>query len=171
VTDIKPAAQSFWGDMAMKSLLALSATALCLLSTDVLSVQPGQSGQNFFTCDVSVLTLDEGHSLIIWKGKGVQVTAANSPDHMSHIDCSGTIESMADKTFKSGGYCLHTDREGDKWIDRWWNDSSMKTGRFEYTGVSGKWKDMRGVKGNFTFTDLSTQTDCRGVASWEVTRQ
>ena len=154
----------------MKSLIALTASALCLLSTEALSVQPAQSGQNVFTCEVTVLPLDEGHALIMWKGRGVQTTTANSPDNMSHIDCSGTIESMADKSFKSGGYCLHTDREGDKWIDRWWNDSTMKTGRFEYTGVSGKWKDMRGIKGNFVFTDLSTQTECRGVANWEVTR-
>ena len=153
----------------MRKLLALSAIALAF-SPDALSVQPAQSGQNIFTCEVSVLPLDEGHALIMWKGKGVQVTVANSPDHMSHIDCSGTIETMLDKTFKAGGYCLHTDRDGDKWVDRWWNDSTMKTGRFEYTGVSGKWKDLRGVKGNFVFTDLSMQSECRGVSNWEVTR-
>jgi hypothetical protein len=154
----------------MKVMLSLMATALCIFSTDVFSLQPAQSGQNIFTCEVSVLPLDEGHSLILWKGKGVQVTAVNSPDHMSYIDCAGTVESMTDKSFKASGYCLHTDREGDKWTDRWWNDSTMKTGRFEYIGVSGKWKDMRGVKGNFVFTDLSTQTECRGVSNWEVTR-
>ena len=154
----------------MRKLLALPAIALGVLSTDALSVQPAQSGQNIFTCEVSVLPLDEGHALIMWKGKGVQVTVANSPDHMSHIDCSGTIETMPNNTFKAAGYCLHTDRDGDKWVDRWWNDSTMKTGRWEYTGVSGKWKELRDVKGNFVFTDLSTQSECRGVSNWEVTR-
>jgi len=154
----------------MKKLLVATAAGFCIFSTAAFSVQPSQSGQNIFTCEASVLPLDEGHALISWKGKGVQVTAAGSPDHMSRIDCAGTMESMADKTFKASGYCLHTDRDGDKWIDRWWNDSTMKTGRWEYTGVSGKWKDLRGVKGNFVFTDLSTQSECRGVSNWEVTR-
>lgn len=155
----------------MKVWIALMTTTLFGFSTEVFSVQPAASGQNVFSCEGAVLSLDEGHSLILWKGKGVQVTTLNSPDNMSNIECSGTIETMADKSFKSGGYCLHTDREGDKWIDRWWNDSTMKTGRFEYTGVSGKWQQMRGVKGNFVFTDLSSSTECKGVANWEVTRQ
>ena len=90
----------------MKMILALTVTALSILSADALSVQPAQSGQNIFTCEVTLLPLEEGHALILWKGKGVQVTVANGPDHMSHIDCAGTIESMADKSFKASGYCL-----------------------------------------------------------------
>jgi hypothetical protein len=113
----------------MRKILAFCSAALAAFSTNALSAQPSPAGQNIFTCDVTVLPLDEGHSLVMWKGKGVQVTMANSPDHMSRIDCAGTVENMADKSFKAAGYCLHTDRDGDKWIDRWWNDSSMKKGR------------------------------------------
>ena len=75
----------------MKSILALAITALCAASTNVLGAQPAQSGQNIFTCEVTVLPLEEGHALIVWKGKGVQMTVANSPDNQSHIDCAGTI--------------------------------------------------------------------------------
>jgi hypothetical protein len=131
---------------------------------------PGaQSGQNIFTCETTVLSLDEGHSLAAFKGKGLQITLASSPDHMSHIDCLGTVESMPDKTFKASGYCLHTSREGDKWIDRWWNDSTMKTGRWEETGVSGKWRGSHST-GTFVYTDASTESTCKGVSNWEVDR-
>jgi hypothetical protein len=153
----------------MRKLLALPAIALGVLSTDALSVQGAPSGQNVFTsCEVSVLPLDEGHAFIMWKGKGVMLTVANSPDHMSHMDCAGTVEAMPDKTFKAAGHCLHTDRDGDKWVDRFWNDSTMKTGRWETTGVSGKWKESRS-EGNYVVTDLSTQSECRSVSNWEVT--
>jgi len=110
----------------MKSILVMGITALCAISTNTLAVQPAQSGQNIFTCEVSVLPLEEGHALIVWKGKGVQVTVANSPDNQSLIDGAATTENMADKSFKASGYCLHTDRDGDKWVDRWWNDSSLQ---------------------------------------------
>ena len=89
---------------------------------------------------------------------------------MSTIECAGTIENMADKSFKAAGCCLHTDHDGDKWIDRWWNDSSMKKGRWEATDLSGKWKDVSSnQKGEFVFTDLSTTSECKGVSTWRAT--
>ena len=107
---------------------------------------------------------------MLGKGKGITVAAANKPDHMSTIECAGTIENMADKSFKAAGYCLHMDHDGDKWIDRWWNDSSMKKGRWEATGLSGKWKDVSSnQKGEFVFTDLSTTSECKGVSTWRAT--
>ena len=68
---------------------------------------------------------------MIGNWKGLQITNPNSPDNNSTIDCVGIFEGMPDKSFKVSGYCLHVDRDGDKWIDRWWNDSTMKKGRWE----------------------------------------
>jgi len=150
-------------------VLAVISFGICVISTGAWAVQLAPSGQNIVTCEVTALPLDEGHSLTLWKGKGVTLTVANSPDHMSHIDCVGTIENMADKSFKASGYCLHADRDGDKWIDRWWNDSTMKKGRWEVTGVSGKWKEVRAT-GSFVYTDLLSGSTCEGVSSWEVDR-
>jgi hypothetical protein len=154
----------------MKSVLALAATALCAISTGALAAQLAPTGQNVFTCELRSINLEEGHMLMVGNWKGTQVTNPNSPDNNSSIDCVGTFEAMPDKSFKVNGYCLHVDRDGDKWIDRWWNDSTMKKGRWEGIGISGKWKDVRGVMGNFVYTDLSTETVCKGVSNWEVAR-
>jgi hypothetical protein len=156
----------------MKLMLAFATTALCLVPTSVLNARVGSdSGQNIFHCEATTLPLDEGHSLVLWKGKGITVATANKPDNMSTIECAGTIENMADKSSKAAGYCLHTDHDGDKWIDRWWNDSSMKKARWEATGLSGKWKGVSSnqYKGEFVFTDLSTTSECKGVSTWETT--
>jgi hypothetical protein len=88
---------------------------------------------------------------------------------MSHLDCLITTEITPDKSFKSSGYCSHTDRDGDKWIDRSWNDSTMKKGRYEVKGVSGKYKGARET-GSFVYTDLSTESACVGISSWEADR-
>lgn len=154
----------------MKQILALATIAFYSVSTAVLSAQLAPTGQNVFTCELKSINLDDGHSLMIGNWKGLQITNPNSPDNNSTIDCVGTFEGMPDKSFKVSGYCLHVDRDGDKWIDRWWNDSTMKKGRFEYTGISGKWKDLRGVTGNFVYTDLSNESGCKGVSNWEVSR-
>jgi hypothetical protein len=88
---------------------------------------------------------------------------------MSHLDCLITTEIMPDKSFKSSGYCSHTDRDGDKWIDRHWNDSTMQKGRYEIKGVSGKYIEARET-GSYIYTDLSTESACIGVSSWEADR-
>jgi len=153
----------------MKQIAILLAASTFVISTGVLAQNRAHSGYNVFTCERSVLQLEEGHSLVLWKGKGIQVTDANSPDHMSHIDCFTTTEIMADKSFKSSGYCSHTDRDGDKWIDRNWNDSAMQKGRWEVKGVSGKYKGDRET-GSYVYTNLSTESACKGVSSWEADR-
>ena len=154
----------------MKSVIVLAGTVLCAVSPAVLGAHLAPIGQNVFTCELKSINLEEGHTLMVGNWKGTQVTNANSPDNNSSIECVGTFEGMPDKSFKVSGYCLHVDRDGDKWIDRWWNDSTMKKGGWEGTGISGKWKDLRGVKGNFVYTDLSTESGCKGVSNWEVVR-
>jgi hypothetical protein len=152
----------------MKRMFVLPAVLL-VISTSAVGAPNAASGYNVFNCDVKTINLEEGHSLTTFSGKGVQMSIPNSPDHMSSIECLGTIESMPDKSFKASGYCLHVDRDGDKWIDRWWNDSTMKKGRWEQTGVSGKYKGPRPT-GTFVYTDLSSESACKGVSNWEVDR-
>lgn len=126
---------------------------------------PGK-GQNYMFCEVSTLALEEGHSLTLFKGKGFS-TLMNPPNQ---IECYGAVETMPDKSFKASGYCVHTDRDGDKIADRWWADSSMPKGKWEDTGISGKFKGVR-TSGNYVYTDLSTPTECRGVSNWEIEKQ
>ena len=128
-----------------------------------------QSGYNIITCETTALPLDEGHSMMTFHGKGLVLTAPNSPDHMSQVECLGAIENMPDKSFKGNGYCLLTDRDGDKWLDRWWFDSTTPKGRWEDTGISGKWKNLKRT-GTYVYTDRSTESSCRGISAWEADR-
>jgi hypothetical protein len=61
------------------------------------------------------------------------------------------------------------DRDGDKWLDRWWADSTMPKGRWEDTGISGKWKNLKRT-GTYVYTDRSTESNCRGISAWEADR-
>jgi hypothetical protein len=45
----------------------------------------------------------------------------------------------------------------------------MQKGRYETMGVSGKYKGGRDT-GSFVYTDLSSQSGCSGVGSWEADR-
>ena len=151
----------------MKQITILAATGILLASAGAWAQVGTNSGYNVLTCEVSMLPLDEGHAIILWKGKGVTLSAPDKPWHMSHLECVTTTEIMADKSFKTNGYCSHTDRDGDKWIDRNWQDSTMQKARYETTGISGKYKGNRET-GSFVYTDLSSQSACSGVSSWEA---
>jgi hypothetical protein len=153
----------------MKQLAILATTGILVVATGAWAQGGVNSGHNVFTCEVSVLPLDEGHAIVLWKGKGVTLSAPDKPWHMSHLECVSTTEIMADKSFKTTGYCSHTDRDGDKWIDRNWQDSTMQKGRYEVKGVSGKYKGGHAT-GSFVYTDLSSQSGCSGVSSWEEDR-
>ena len=153
----------------MKQTAILAAAGMLVVSTGVWAQGAANSGHNVLTCEVSVLPLEEGHAIVLWKGKGVTLSAPDKPWHMSHLECFSTTEIMADKSFKTTGYCSHTDRDGDKWIDRNWHDSTMQKGRYEVTGVSGKYKGARET-GSFVATDLSSQSGCSTVSSWEADR-
>ena len=107
--------------------------------------------------------------VISWKGRGIQISFPDKPWHMSQLECVSTTEIFPDKSFKSSGFCSHADRDGDKWINRTSQDSSMPKGRFQATGISGKYKGGHDA-GTFVYTDLSSATGCRGVASWESDR-
>ena len=137
-----------------------------LSSMNAFAIDFPPKGQNYMFCEVSTLALEEGHSLTLFKGKGFS-TLMNPP---TQIECYGAVETLSDKSFKASGYCVHTDRDGDKIADRWWADSSMPKGKWEDTGISGKFKNLR-TSGNYVYTDLSTPTECRGVSNWEIEKQ
>lgn len=148
-------------------LLGICMVAVLALEIAQSAPMAARTGYNILTCDAQVLELGENHSLVAFRGRGLVVTAPDSADHMAEVDCLGTIENMPDKTFKASGYCVLTDRDGDKWLDRWWADSTMPKGRWEDTGISGKWKGVRRA-GQYVYTDRSSGSACRGISTWEV---
>ena len=154
----------------MKTTASLASVGFLIFSSGSLAAELPMKGQNYLTCDTSTLSLGEGRSYTLIKSKGF--TTSTDPQNPFHVECHGTFENnMSDKTFKASGYCVITDRDGDKWLDRWWADSSMPKARWEDTGISGKYKDLRGRTGSYVYTDLSTQSECRGVSNWEVDRR
>ncbi len=153
----------------MKRIRTIAIAGLVVVSNVVWAVQGAPSGQYVFTCEMKPMSLDEGHSFFLGNWKGLAITVPGSPDHLAHIDCFGTFETMADKSFKASGYCVITDRDGDKVLDRWWADSAMPKGRWDDAGISGKWKGFRRT-GSYVYTDSSTETECRGVSNWEADR-
>jgi len=152
----------------MKQIAILLAASTFVISSGAWAQNAENTGYNVNTCDITVLPLDEGHSLVVSKEKGVTLAAPDKPWHMSQIDCLTVIEIMPDKSFKSSGYCSHKDRDGDKWIDRHWQDSTMEKGRYETKGVSGKYMAGGSETGSYVYTDLSTESGCKGVSSWEA---
>jgi hypothetical protein len=86
----------------MKPLGNLFAVAIALISTGAWA-QGINSGYIVLTCEVSVLPLDEGHSIVVWKGKGVTVSAPDKPWHMSRLECIAITEIMADKSSRTTG--------------------------------------------------------------------
>ena len=149
----------------MNKLSSCVALAM-LLSPNAFALDYPARGQSYLVCEGSTLALEEDHSLTLIKAKGFS-TLMNPP---THVDCYGTSESMPDKSWKASGYCVHTDHDGDKVLDRWWADSTMPKGKWEDTGISGKFQGVR-KSGNYVYTDLSTPTECRGVSNWEVEKQ
>ena len=123
----------------MKQTAILAAAGMLAISTAAWAQEGVNSGYDVIACEVSVLQLDEGHSLVLWKGRGIELSAPDKPWHMSRIECFTTTESRADKSFKSSGYCTHADRDGDKWISRGWQASTMQKGRYETKGISRKY--------------------------------
>jgi hypothetical protein len=153
----------------MKSITTMAIAGFAVVFNNAWAAQASPSGYNVFTCENKSVSLDEGHALMTTHAKGTVLTMPNSIDHMAQIECLGTVESLADKTFKASGYCVITDRDGDKFLDRWWADSSMPKGRWEDSGISGKWKGLHRT-GSYTYTDRSTQSECKGVSTWEADR-
>src|SRR3954453_9630528 len=114
----------------MKTSVTLASIGFAFV-TGAIGAELPDKGQNYFTCENSTLDLGEGHSYTLLKSKGLQTSG--DPAHPNNIECYGTFEAMPDKSFKASGYCMITDVDGDKWLDRWWADSSTEKGHWEDT--------------------------------------
>ena len=78
----------------------------------------------------------------------------------------GTFEIFPDQSYKGGGYCTVTDREGDKLFQSWSDSSGPEGGRFENTGGTGKFEGAKG-QGTFTETELAPGPQGRSIVHWK----
>jgi hypothetical protein len=126
-----------------------------------------ESGYNTFSYEVKVLELEEGHSVILWYGKGTEITDDPSlSTHMSAIDCAGMIETMPDETYTGNGHCTTVVSAGDKLFQRWREGSDMEEGRYEIIGGTGKFEGAKG-EGTYTSTELPDPPGRRLVVKWK----
>jgi hypothetical protein len=117
--------------------------------------------------DNKVFELEKGHLVILVDEKGVTMTDnLSNPLHMSLVDCAGFFEEFPDKTYKGNGYCINTDRDGDKLFNRWTASSDTTGGRYEVVGGTGKFERAKG-EGTVTVTDLSQGPQARAVVQWK----
>ena len=126
-----------------------------------------EAGMDIVLRDQQVSELEKGHIVILVNEKGASIADdPSNPLHMTEVDCIGMIEEFPDKTFKGGGYCTNTDREGDKAFARWSASSDMPESRYEIVGGTGKFEGAKGG-GTATITELSPGPQGRHVVRWK----
>jgi hypothetical protein len=123
-----------------------------------------EKGVDSFVFDTRVLELEEGHSITLSFGRGIEVADDPAmPTHMSAIDCAGMIENFPDKTYKGNGYCTLTAADGSKLFQRWQEGTDMAEGRYETFGGTGKFEGAKG-EGTYTVAEIPMG---RGVSMWK----
>ena len=134
----------------MKGRDAIYLTAGLALSVLAFPANAGKSisweGVQYYAGgQIQTVPMEEGHSLILAKWEGIHASKdPASAVHLIRLECAGTIDAKRDGTFDANGYCMHTDREGDKWVGRWWNNNKMPVARFEVFHGSGKYAGATG---------------------------
>ena len=94
---------------------------------------------------IQTIPMEDGHSVILAKWEGVHASKdPTSPVHLIRLECAGAIDARRDGSFDANGYCMHTDRDGDKWVGRWWNSNKMPVGKFEVFHGAGKYAGATG---------------------------
>ena len=94
---------------------------------------------------IQATSLEEGHNIILAKWEGIHASKdPSSPVHLIRLECAGSIDAKRDGTFEASGYCLHTDRDGDKWVGKWWNNNTMPATRFDVFHGTGKYAGATG---------------------------
>ena len=152
-----------------KTPMLAAAGVLLMLSADLGWAQQRieEAGMDIVVRDYQVSELEKGHVVIITNEKGVTITDdPSNPFHMTSVDCTGMVEEFSDGTYKGNGYCINTDREGDKIVFRWTFSSDMAGSRYEVAGGTGKFEGAKG-EGTATITEVSPGPQGRQVARWQ----
>ena len=94
---------------------------------------------------IQAIPMEDGHSVILAKWEGVHASKdPASPVHLIRLECAGAIDARRDGSFEANGYCMHTDRDGDKWVGKWWNNNKMPAARFDVFHGTGKYAGATG---------------------------
>ena len=134
----------------MKARYAIFLTAGLALSVVGSPANAGKSvsweGVQYYAGgQIQTIPMEDGHSVILAKWEGVHASKdLTSPVHLIRLECAGAIDARRDGSFDANGYCMHTDRDGDKWVGKWWNNNKMPAARFDVFHGTGKYAGATG---------------------------
>ncbi len=136
--------------------LVIAATA-CVVSVHVSAGERiSRDGTDYFTGETQVVAMEDGHALIFGKWEGImQAKDPSAPFHLGRLLCSGVVDARKDGTFDANGYCMHTHRDGTRWVGRWWNNSKLETDVSRSSTAKANGKARPGA-GRAKCTDLNS---------------
>jgi len=116
----------------------------------------------------TVHELEKGHIFFVGAFSGVFFNDnANGFMDQSAVECPGVNDIVNGVAMQNGGYCIVTDRDGDKAFLVWkGKDTSAGVGggEFQWTGGTGKYT---GIKGNNTFRYTAISDTSASSVVWE----
>ena len=153
------------------SFAAMAAVSVMFGATLTQAEQKAESGMDNMVSDNKIIELEKGHTVILISEKGIETTDDPSgATNMTNNDCIGMFESFPDNTYKGNGYCIETDKDGDKVFNRWTASSDMKESRYEIVGGTGKFEGVNGG-GTAVDTEISGGPQGRTVTRWKGTAE
>jgi hypothetical protein len=96
---------------------------------------------------------EKGHKLVDYAGRCVIIPDDPSIPK-STAECVGKYEYMPDKSWKGGGTCTYTYKDGDTHTDAWQEGSDLKEYTYKNTGGTGKYEGASGG-GTYTMEELT----------------
>jgi hypothetical protein len=112
--------------------------------------------------------IEKGHVFFVGAFSGVFFNdVANSFIDKSAVECPGVFDIVNELAIANHGYCMVTDKDGDKAFLTWkGKDTSPNVGGgdFQWTGGTGKYS---GIKGNNTYQYTRISTTPAYWVVWE----
>lgn len=116
----------------------------------------------------TVHEIDKGHVFFVGAFSGVFFNdVANGFLDKSSVECPGVNDIVNGLSMGNHGYCIVTDKDGDKAFQVWkGKDTSPNVGAgdFQWTGGTGKYS---GIKGNGTYRYTGIGTTSTYSVVWE----
>ncbi len=148
--------------LTVRATLVAAAILLGSVGTTVAGETISASGDSTAVFVVDVLQLEEGHQLILYRGKYVFIAQDTStPNHLAVGDCYASVDAQGELESVQG-YCAFTDRGGDRYFVRFERGTGEEDGRWSVIAGTGKWDGATGG-GTYVSETISPPPNGRAV--------
>ncbi len=155
-----------------RTFLLIAAGVVVLLLGTSAEAQPAKQGKyrgTFGNWGVgTVHELEKGHVFFVGEFSGVFFNdVANGFIDKTSVSCPGVNDLVNGVSLANSGYCIVTDKDGDKAYLVWKGKGTgpnVGGGDFQWTGGTGKYA---GIKGNNTYRYTGIGDTPRGWVIWE----